>query len=92
VLAHVDLGTALEHKGEVDAAITEYHIAVKGREKFPEAHYHLGHALEAKGDIDGAVPEYRTAVRQRPNYPLAQSAIAEASKPRTRIRSNIICD
>jgi tetratricopeptide (TPR) repeat protein len=81
--AHLALGNALEHKGDLEGAIMEYRTVIKRRKKSPEAHYSLGHTLQAKGDLEGAIVEYRTAISQRPNYPEAQSAVAEALKPET---------
>src|SRR5262249_14767662 len=62
------LGCALEAKGQVDEAITEYKEALLRKPDFAVAHYNLGHALHANGRLDDAIAEYKTALRLNPDY------------------------
>jgi tetratricopeptide (TPR) repeat protein len=78
VLAHYNLGNALEAKGDVDGAIEEYREALTIRPDFAEAHYNLALALKGKGDVDGAIREYREALRIRPELADAHNNLGNA--------------
>jgi Flp pilus assembly protein TadD len=51
--AHVNLGSALYKKGDVDAAIVEHREGLRLNPENDSAHYNLGIALGAKGTFDG---------------------------------------
>ena len=75
---HINLGVALELRGDLDGAIAEYRQALRMKPDDAKAHYNLGGALRLKGDLDGAISEYRQALRLKPDFPAAQNNLAIA--------------
>jgi TonB family protein len=69
--AHINLGTSLGAKGDLDGAIKEYREALRLNPNYWLAHYDLGVALGNKGDWNGQVAEEREALRLNPNYAAA---------------------
>jgi tetratricopeptide (TPR) repeat protein len=63
---HVNLGLALDKKGNLGAAIAEYRQALQVNPDSTIAHYNLGLALNDKGDLEAAIHEYREALRLDP--------------------------
>jgi Flp pilus assembly protein TadD len=68
-MAHCDLGSTLQAKGDLDGAIAEYRAAIRLQPDNAMAHCDLGRVLWTKGDRDGAFQEFRTAHRLAPNEP-----------------------
>lgn len=67
---HFRSAVALENKGDVDGAISEYRLAIKDTPNHADSHYNLARLLEmAKRDHDAAIAEYREALRLRPDDP-----------------------
>lgn len=66
-LIHNNLGAALYSVGDPDAAILEYHKALRINPGYTNARKNLGLALERKGYLDAALLEYREAMRISPN-------------------------
>jgi Flp pilus assembly protein TadD len=64
--AHIDRGTALLEKGDLDGATGEYREAIRLKPDVAEARYGLGLALKAKGERQAALEEYRKAVELDP--------------------------
>jgi tetratricopeptide (TPR) repeat protein len=60
--ARVNLGFALEKKGDLDGAIAEYRAAIRLKSDYALAHDHLGAALYQKGDLARAIAEYQKAI------------------------------
>jgi protein O-mannosyl-transferase len=67
-MAHNNLGTGLNEKGESDEAIREYQEAIRLKPDNAEAHNNLGVALGKKGQIDEAIRQYQEALRLEPGY------------------------
>ena len=65
---HLNLGNALDAKGDRDGAIAEYRIATRLDPQYSTAHFNLGIVLFAKGDLVDAIAEYRIAARLDPEY------------------------
>jgi tetratricopeptide (TPR) repeat protein len=67
-LAHNNLGTAYNKKGELDKAISEYKRALFLRPRYADAHNNLGAAYVKKGELDKAISECKKAITINPNY------------------------
>jgi Tfp pilus assembly protein PilF len=64
--AHYNLGIALEKKGFLDKAISEYSIAVRISPEYADAHNNLGNVLARKGREKAAIGHYLKAIRINP--------------------------
>lgn len=67
--AQYNLATALELKGNLDAAIAGFHQALTASPNDVRAHCALAGALERKGDLGGALQQYAIAVKLAPQDP-----------------------
>jgi tetratricopeptide (TPR) repeat protein len=70
---HLNLGTALQSKGQLDKAIAAFREAKRLDRDYAEAYLALGGAWQRKGQLDQAMAEYRTALRIRPDFPLVHN-------------------
>jgi protein O-mannosyl-transferase len=77
-LAHLNLGTALDDKGQIDEANREFREAIRLKPDYALAHNNLGMALDGKGQIDEAIKEFQEAIRLKPDYALAHSNVGNA--------------
>ena len=68
-VAHVDLGVALEEKGELNEALAEYRAAEQLAPELFHIHYNLGNLLDNLGHPNEALIEYRWAVLLKPSLP-----------------------
>jgi tetratricopeptide (TPR) repeat protein len=71
--AHNGLGSALAHRGEVDAAIAEYDKALQIWPDWFQAEINLGNAYVQKGDVPDAVHYYEKSLKDYPNIPDAEN-------------------
>ena len=62
-----NLGVALGHAGQSDAAIENYYNALKINPDYGNAHYNLGSALARKGSLKSGIAHLARAVELEPN-------------------------
>jgi protein O-mannosyl-transferase len=67
-LAHNNLGIALNSKGQIDEAISQFQQAIRLKPDYAEGHYNLGLSLNEKGQIDEAISQFQQAIGLKPNY------------------------
>jgi len=67
--AHNNLGNTLAERGFLDAAMDEYHTALRLDPIYADAHADLGNALVKKGRYAEAISHYLLALRFRPVDP-----------------------
>lgn len=70
-IAQINLGLALEQKGQRDAALAHYREAVRIDPSYLQAHNNLAILLDSMGRNDEALAEYQEALRLHPNAPRA---------------------
>jgi tetratricopeptide (TPR) repeat protein len=68
-VAHVNLGVALEQKGELNEALAEYRAAEQLAPELYHIHNNLGNLLDNLGHPNKALTEYREAVLLNPSLP-----------------------
>jgi hypothetical protein len=66
-IINYNLGLTLADKGDLDAAIKEFKIAIMIKPKYYEAHNNLGVALAKKGNIDEAIKEFQETLMINPD-------------------------
>jgi tetratricopeptide (TPR) repeat protein len=74
----LNLGNALNAKGDVEGAVRCYQAALRIDPNYAPAHDALGIALNAKGDAEGAIREYRLALDLDPKLASAHSNLGGA--------------
>jgi len=77
-LAHLNLGSALDEKGQFDEAIREFQEAIRLKPDYVLAHNNLGVAIVRKGQIDEGISQYHEAIRLKPDYALAHNNLGIA--------------
>jgi tetratricopeptide (TPR) repeat protein len=77
-VARYNLGLALDHKGRVDDAITQYQKALEINANNSEAHINLGTALIEKGKMDEAIVQFQETLKINPNYAEAHFNLGSA--------------
>ncbi len=68
VLAHVNLGEALDKVGKVEEAKTEFFIALKLEPDSPSTLNGLGALFDHQGDVTNALNYFNSALRRQPYY------------------------
>jgi len=84
-VAHYNLGLALDHKGRVDEAITQFQKALEIKANNVEAHVNLGTALIEKGKVDEATAHYQEALKINPNSAKAHFNLGSAFQQKDRL-------
>src|ERR1017187_6473355 len=77
-LAHLNLGSALDEKGQIGEAIREFQEAIRLIPDYAVAHNNLGRALFRKGQIGEAIREFQEAIRLKPDYAGAHNNLGSA--------------
>jgi serine/threonine protein kinase/tetratricopeptide (TPR) repeat protein len=75
---HVNLGVALQARGELNEAIFEYRQAIRLKKTYANAYYNLGVALKEKGQLDKAIAAYREAIRLKKDDAWAHNNLGAA--------------
>jgi len=73
--AHVNLGRALEEKGQLNEASEYYLAALRINPTYPVTHYNLGGVLEKQGRTDEAIDHYSEALSIHPRYAKAHTSL-----------------
>lgn len=68
-IINYNLGSILQARGDLDAAILEYGQSLRIAPNNKNTHNNLGLVLAAKGDLDAAIREYQAALRIDPDDP-----------------------
>ena len=76
VVAHYNLGNALDKKGHTDEAIAHYLDALRIKPDYAEAHNNLGTALYNKKDYEGAALHFSKALKINPQDTGASNNLA----------------
>jgi tetratricopeptide (TPR) repeat protein len=77
-MAHNNLGSALQDKGQLEEAIADYREALRLKPDYAIAHSNLGSALHHKGQLDEAIAELREALRLNKNLAEAHNSLGVA--------------
>jgi protein O-GlcNAc transferase len=68
--AHSSLVSILHSKGEIDAAIAEFQVAVAAK-PYADAHFSIALSFEKKGNLEEAIAAWDRAIASKPAYPAA---------------------
>jgi Flp pilus assembly protein TadD len=77
-LAHLNLGEALDAKGQTDEAMRHYAEAVRLNPDHPNAHNNLGATLDDKGQTDAAILQFQDAIHLKPDHVQAHNNLGIA--------------
>lgn len=77
-IAHLNLGGAIDTKGDLHEAIKEFREAIPLKPKDPLGHFNLGIALKKAGDVDAAIKEFRESLAIKPNDFEAHASLGES--------------
>jgi tetratricopeptide (TPR) repeat protein len=90
-IAHLNLGYALDAKGQRDEAIAEYREAIRLKEDFAGAHLNLGIALYHTGRLEQAIACFRRAIRLKEGYAEAHNNLGNVLQDKGRLEEAIAC-
>lgn len=89
-LAHNNLATALVEKGQIEAAMRQYEIALELRPDYADAHYNLGLMLLQTGNVDGAIAQLLACLKINPKYAQAHFRLGDALVRKGQVENAII--
>jgi tetratricopeptide (TPR) repeat protein len=75
---YTNLGVALQQRGDLDGAISNYQIALKLKPDYTQVYYTMGLALRNKGELKASVACYQQVVKNRPDDADAHNNLAAA--------------
>ena len=78
--AQINLGAALQDRGQFDQAVARYRRALEIKPDYAEAHTNLGNALQDLGHPESAVASYRRALAIKPGYAETHSNLGNVLK------------
>jgi tetratricopeptide (TPR) repeat protein len=84
-MAHVNLGTVLTEKGELQESIWHCEQALRLNPDFAEAHNNLGNAFLREGRVSEAIGCYEQSLRIQPNYADVQCNLGVALQQAGRV-------
>ena len=90
VLAHNNLGVALQEQGKFADAIASYQQALRLKPDFAEVYSNLGNALKKQGKPEEAIIQYRQALRLKPDHPLVHFNLGFALQEQEKFDEAII--
>jgi hypothetical protein len=70
---YINLGSALEDRGESEKAILNYERALRLNPNQPMAHNNMGDVLNKRGDLEEAILHFSQALKLKPNLDLAHN-------------------
>jgi tetratricopeptide (TPR) repeat protein len=77
-IAHNNLGSALDKKGQTDEAISQFKAAILLKPDGADAYYNLGNALLNQGQTDEAISQFKAAIHLKPDDALAHNNLGNA--------------
>ena len=77
-MAHNNLGTLLQNRGELDEAIEHLERVLQLKPDSAQTHNNLGNALSDQGKLDQAVQHYQRAIQLNPDFAKAHMNFGNA--------------
>ena len=76
----MNLGIALDAKGDHTQATAQYRKAVALMPRSADAHCNLGGALSTEGRYEEAIIEFREGLKFKPNFAECEQSLAETER------------
>jgi len=86
-----NLGYALQHRGDLEAAIDSYQQAVRVKPDFHEALLNLGLVQQISGDFNSAISSYKNAIKIKPDYEEAYYNMGRALQDKGDLEASVEC-
>jgi tetratricopeptide (TPR) repeat protein len=89
VVAHINLGAALEQAGRAEEARPHYEEAIAIEPTRAQAHHNLANILDFQGHFLEALPHFQEAIRLRPREALPRCSLGQALVGQGRIAEGL---